>query len=325
MLLVLLLVRVSFARTVSCFVLIKYYLSRTQVRMRRVSISSGFSKLWCVCFFLLKFRLQFVCLFVCFSSCVLKNVVRKKGRKEERHHHHPTTRSSTTHKKAAFFGEEKVVLLFFGRSRSLGLRLNARGRSTTFSGDLLMAGYAGYAPGHAVQELTEVRPVSFRRSFVVVVLCRNDASSIDRSIDRPLSSRVIGHRARAGVTTLQSRAARRTETRGRRSRRSHALNNTNNLLVVDSSSSSSFLSIETKSVARGGIGRGFGNAGKTLWKRGEKSVGKKYRRVKFETNAKIKAAFESGKMHLRDRVEMFFNTAWCGRRRREQRESGKTT
>ena len=36
---------------------------------------------------------------------------------------------------------------------------------------------------------------------------------------------------------------------------------------------------------------------------------KKYRRVKFETNAKIKAAFESGK-NLRDRVEMFFNTRW---------------
>ena len=52
---------------------------------------------------------------------------------------------------------------------------------------------------------------------------------------------------------------------------------------------------------------------------------KKYRRVKFETNAKIKAAFESGKIDLRDRVEMFFNTRVGGRRRREQRESGKTT
>ena len=48
--------------------------------MRRVSISYGFSKLWCVCFFLRSFA---ICLFVCFSSCVLKNVVkeRKEGRK----------------------------------------------------------------------------------------------------------------------------------------------------------------------------------------------------------------------------------------------------
>ena len=166
-------------------------------------------------------RLQFVCLFVCFSSCVLKNVVIKKGRKEERHHHHPTTRS-TTHKKAAF-GEEKVVLLFFGRSRSLGcLRLNARGRSDYFLGRLAHGGVRGVRPGTRRPRThggtTRVFSSLFRRRRFV-----SKRRIIHRSIDRPLSSRVIGHRARAGVTTLQSRAARRTETRGRRSRRSHAL------------------------------------------------------------------------------------------------------
>ena len=187
--------------------------------MRRVSISYGFSKLWCVCFFLRSFA---ICLFVCFSSCVLKNVV-KKGRKEERHHHHPTTRS-TTHKKAAFFGEETtVVLLFFGRSRSLGcLRLNARGRSDYFLGRLAHGGVRGVRPGTRRPRThggtTRVFSSLFRRRRFV-----SKRRIIHRSIDRPLSSRVIGHRARAGVTTLQSRAARRTETRGRRSRRSHAL------------------------------------------------------------------------------------------------------
>ncbi len=190
--------------------------------MRRVSISSGFSKLWCVCFFLRSFA---ICLFVCLFFFVRfeKCRTRKKGRKEERHHHHPTTRSSTTHKKAAFFGEEKAVLLFFGRSRSLGcLRLNARGRSDYFLGRLAHGGVRGVRPGTRRPRThggtTRVFSSLFRRRRVV-----SKRRIIHRSIDRPVSSRVIGHRARAGVTTLQSRAARRTETRGRRSRRSHAL------------------------------------------------------------------------------------------------------
>ena len=150
-LLVLLLVRVSFARTVSCFVLIKYYLSRTQVRMRRVSISYGFSKLWCVCSFLRSFvrsfvrsfaMCLFVCLFVCLFLCVLKNVVVVQ-RKEEKA---PPRPFNCIKKKAC--GEEKVVLLFFGRSRSLGcLRLNARGRSDYFLGRLAHGGVRGGRPG----------------------------------------------------------------------------------------------------------------------------------------------------------------------------------
>ena len=129
-------------------------------------------------------RLQFVCLFVCFSSCVLKNVVIKKGRKEERHHHHPTTRSSTTHKKAAFFGEEKVVLLFFGRSRSLGcLRLNARGRSDYFLGRLAHGGVRGVRPGTRRPRThggtTRVFSSLFRRRRFV-----SKRRIIHRSIDR---------------------------------------------------------------------------------------------------------------------------------------------
>ena len=178
--------------------------------MRRVSISSGFSKLWCVCFFLRSFA---ICLFVCLFFFVRfeKCRTRKKGRKEERHHHHPTTRSSTTHKKAAFFGEERYSSSSVALARS---RLNARDVRTTGDCSWWGAGLPWDTPSNS----RRYDPV-FSSLFVVAVLCRNDASSIDRSIDR---CRLALLDTARGVTT-QSRAARRTETRGRRSRRSHAL------------------------------------------------------------------------------------------------------
>ena len=94
--------------------------------MRRVSISYGFSKLWCVCSFLRSFvrsfvRLQCVCLFVCLFVFVRFEKCRrhtKKGRKA------PPRPFNCKIKKAC--GEETVVLLFFGRSRSLGCVERAR-------------------------------------------------------------------------------------------------------------------------------------------------------------------------------------------------------
>jgi hypothetical protein len=143
-----------------------------------------------------------------------------------------------------------------------------------------MAGYAGYAPGHAVQELTEVRPVSFRRSFVWSSLWFS--SSFCRRRRRFVSKRRIIHRSIDRSTVVVSRywTPRATGERKRGggvvARVARTLsNNTNNLLVVIHHSS------ETKSVARGGIGRGFGNAGKTLWKRGEKSVGEEIQTSKI--------------------------------------------
>ncbi len=102
-----------------------------------------------------------------------------------------------------------------------------------------MAGYAGYAPGHAVQELTEVRPVSFRRSFVwslvfvvvVVVLCRNDASSIDRST--VVVSRYWTPRACGRDHSPVARGTKNGNAGGVVARVARTLsNNTNNLLVV---------------------------------------------------------------------------------------------
>ena len=107
--------------------------------MRRVSISYGFSKLWCVCSFLRSFA---ICLFVCFSSCVLKNVV-KKGRKEERHHHHPTTRS-TTHKKPPLVKKRWYFSSSVALARSAAS--SARGRSD-FLGRLAHGGVRGVRPG----------------------------------------------------------------------------------------------------------------------------------------------------------------------------------
>ena len=124
MLLVLLLVRVSFAPTVSCFVLIKYYLSRTQVRMRRVSISSGFSKLWCVCFFLRSFA---ICLFVCLFFFVRFEKCRKE-RKEGRKAPPPPPVQPHTKKpplvKKRWYSSSSVALArsaAFERARTFGL------------------------------------------------------------------------------------------------------------------------------------------------------------------------------------------------------------
>ena len=102
-----------------------------------------------------------------------------------------------------------MVLLFFGRSpRSLArLRLNARGRSDYFLGRLAHGGVRGVRAGtrrprthggttRVFSSLFRLVAAGFRR------LSRRRFVSkrriFHRSIDRPLSSRVIGHRARAG-------------------------------------------------------------------------------------------------------------------------------
>ena len=199
--------------------------------MRRVSISYGFSKLWCVCSFLRSFvrsfvRLQCVCLFVCLFVFVRFEKCRrhtKKGRKA------PPRPFNCKIKKAC--GEETVVLLFFGRSRSLGCVERARTFGLLSRSTRSWRGTRGTRRDTPSKNSRRYDPCLFvALSFGRRWFSSSKSSSFcvetthHPSIDRPLSSRVIGHRARAGVTTLQSRAARRTETRGgRRSRRSHAL------------------------------------------------------------------------------------------------------
>lgn len=174
-----------------------------------------------------------------------------------------------------------MVLLFFGRSpRSLArLRLNARGRSDYFLGRLAHGGVRGVRAGTRRPRThggtTRVFSSLFRLvvAVVFVVFLSSSSSfcvetthhpSIDRStvvVSRYWTPRATGERKRGGGVV--ARVARTLS------------NNTNNLLVVIHHSS------ETKSVARGGIGRGFGNAGKTLWKRGEKSVGEEIQTSKI--------------------------------------------
>ena len=159
--------------------------------MRRVSISYGFSKLWCVCFFLRSFA---ICLFVCFSSCVLKNVV--KERKEGRKAPPPPPVQPHTKKpplvKKRWYSSSSVALARSAAS-------SARGRSD-FLGRLAHGGVRGVRPGTRRPRThggtTRVFSSLFRRRRFV-----SKRRIIHRSIDRPLSSRVIGHRARAGVTT----------------------------------------------------------------------------------------------------------------------------
>ena len=106
--------------------------------MRRVSISYGFSKLWCVCFFLRSFA---ICLFVCFSSCVLKNVV--KERKEGRKAPPPPPVQPHTKKpplvKKRWYSSSSVALARSAAS-------SARGRSD-FLGRLAHGGVRGVRPG----------------------------------------------------------------------------------------------------------------------------------------------------------------------------------
>ena len=156
--------------------------------MRRVSISYGFSKLWCVCFFLRSFA---ICLFVCFSSCVLKNVVkeRKEGRKAPPPPVQPHTKKPPLVKKR-WYSSSSVALARSAAS-------SARGRSD-FLGRLAHGGVRGVRPGTR-------RPRTHGGTTRLFVALSSSSFCFETthhpSIDRPLSSRVIGHRARAGVTT----------------------------------------------------------------------------------------------------------------------------
>ena len=144
--------------------------------MRRVSISYGFSKLWCVCFFLRSFA---ICLFVCFSSCVLKNVV--KERKEGRKAPPPPPVQPHTKKpplvKKRWYSSSSVALARSAAS-------SARGRSD-FLGRLAHGGVRGVRPGTR-------RPRTHGGTTRLFVALSSSSfcfetthhPSIDRSIDR---------------------------------------------------------------------------------------------------------------------------------------------
>merc|ERR1712057_1611 len=134
-----------------------------------------------------------------------------------------------THKKAAFCEETVTPLL---RSLSVARPRRAREDVRTFSGDSFMAGYAGYAPGHAVQELTEKQKAL---------------------------------RAVESVAALEM------------------------------------------------LEKLFGNVAKNPSE-------KKYRRVKFETNTKIKAAFESGKCTSEIALRCFLTHGWVVEEEEENNE-----
>lgn len=174
-----------------------------------------------MCLFLSSFVCNlFVCLFffVRFEKCRKRKEGRKKGT--------TTTTRSTTHKKAAF-GEETVVLLFFGRSRSLGCVERAR----TFGLSRATRSWRGTrgTPRDTPSKNSRRYDPSFRRSFVVVVLFRNDASSIDRST--VVVSRYWTPRACGRDHSIRARHEERK--RGVVARVARTLsNNTNNLLVV---------------------------------------------------------------------------------------------
>ena len=111
--------------------------------------------------------------------------------RKKRHHHDPFQ----LHNKKSF-----VVKKRWYSSSSVALGLSAAfERARTFGLSRATRSWRGTrgTPRDTPSKNSRRYDPSFRRSFVVVVLFRNDASSIDR----PLSSLVIGHRARAGVTT----------------------------------------------------------------------------------------------------------------------------
>ena len=128
-------------------------------------------------------------------------------------------------------------------------------------------------------------------------MCRNDASSIDRSIDRPLSSRVIGHRARlengnagGGGSSLASLA------------RSQIILITFSSSFIIHQKQKALRAVESVAALEM-LEKLFGNVAKNPSE-------KKYRRVKFETNAKIKAAFESGKCTSEIALRCFLTHGW---------------
>ena len=168
-------------------------------------------------------RLQFVCLFVCFSSCVLKNVVRerKEGRKKGTTttpppEVQPHTKKPPSLVKKRWYSSSSVALArsaAFERARTFGLlsRATRSWRGTR--------GTPRDTPSKNSRRYDPCLFVALSSSSFCVETTHHP------SIDRCRLSLLDTARVRAGVTTLHSRAARRTETRGggRRSRRSHAL------------------------------------------------------------------------------------------------------
>ena len=205
-----------------------------------------------------------------------------------------------------------MVLLFFGRSpRSLSrLRLNARGRSDYFLGRLAHGGVRGVRPGTRRPRThggtTRVFSSLFRLvvAVVFVVFLSSSSSfcvetthhpSIDRSIDR------------CRLALLDTARDWRTETRGGGS----SLASLARSQIILITFSSSFIIHQKQKALRAVesvaalemLEKLFGNVAKNPSE-------KKYRRVKFETNAKIKAAFESGKCTSEIALRCFLTHGW---------------
>ena len=212
-----------------------------------------------------------------------------------------------------------MVLLFFGRSpRSLArLRLNARGRSDYFFGRLAHGGVRGVRAGTRRPRThggtTRVFSSLFRLvvAVVFVVFLSSSSSfcvetthhpSIDRStvvVSRYWTPRACGRD--------HSPVARGTKN-GNAGSSLASLARSQIILITFSSSfiihqkQKALRAVESVAALEM-LEKLFGNVAKNPSE-------KKYRRVKFETNAKIKAAFESGKCTSEIALRCFLTHGW---------------